>query len=56
VYAGKAAAALLRLHRAGAGPLMFWASKSTATLPPPSDQAVRETHPALARWLRRATT
>ena len=55
VYSGKAAAALLRLLRAGAGPLMFWASKSTATLPPPSDEAVRNTHPALARWLGRGT-
>jgi D-cysteine desulfhydrase len=55
VYSGKAAAALLRLHRAGTGPLVFWASKSTATLPPPSEDAVRATHPAIARWLHRAS-
>ena len=53
VYAGKAAAALLRLHREGVGPLVFWASKSTATLAPPSREALDQTHPALARWLRR---
>ena len=35
VYSAKAAAALLRLHRAGVGPLLFWASKSTARLPVP---------------------
>lgn len=54
VYSGKAAAALLRLHRAGIGPLVFWASKSTATLGPPSDQALDQAPPAIARWLRRA--
>lgn len=54
VYSGKAAAALLRLHRAGAGPLVFWASKSTATLPPPGLDALRAAHPAIGRWLRRA--
>lgn len=52
VYSAKAAAALLRLHRAGVGPLMLWASKSTATLAPPSADAVARAHPALARWLR----
>jgi hypothetical protein len=53
VYSAKAAAALLRLHRAGAGPLVFWASKSTATLAPPSRDALDRAPPALARWLRR---
>jgi D-cysteine desulfhydrase len=52
VYSGKAAAALLRLHRAGIGPLIFWASKSTATLAPPSHEALRQAPPAIARWLR----
>ena len=52
VYSGKAAAALLRLHRAGIGPLMFWASKSTATLAPPSPAALDQAPPAIARWLR----
>ena len=55
VYSGKAAAALLRLHRAGLGPLVFWASKSTATLAPPSPAALDAAPAALARWLRGAT-
>jgi D-cysteine desulfhydrase len=54
VYAGKAAAALLRLHRAGSGPLVFWASKSSATLARPADDALRNAPPAIAGWLRRA--
>jgi D-cysteine desulfhydrase len=53
VYSAKAAAALLRLHRAGTGPLVFWASKSTATLATPSRDAFDRAPPALARWLRR---
>ncbi len=51
VYSGKAAAALLRLHRAGVGPLVFWASKSSATLAPPPDLVLRNAPPAIARWL-----
>jgi hypothetical protein len=54
VYSGKAAAALLRLHRAGTGPLVFWASKSTAMLATPSLAALRGADPAITRWLRRA--
>jgi D-cysteine desulfhydrase len=54
VYSGKAAAALLRLHRAGIGPLMFWASKSTATLAPAADPALQDAPPAIGRWLRSA--
>jgi D-cysteine desulfhydrase len=53
VYSAKAAAALLRLHRAGTGPLVFWASKSTATLAPPGRDALDRAPAALARWLRR---
>lgn len=53
VYSGKAAAALLRLHRAGTGPLLFWATKSTATLAPPSRDALDRAPPAIARWWRR---
>jgi len=52
VYSGKAAAALLRLHRAGVGPLVFWASKSTATLDPPTSQMLDQAPAAIARWLR----
>lgn len=51
VYSAKAAAGLLRLHRAGAGPLVFWASKSHAVLPAPALDKLRASHPALVRWL-----
>jgi len=51
VYSGKAAAALLRLHRAGVGPLLFWASKSTAVMTPPSREALAKASPAIVRWL-----
>ena len=54
VYSGKAAAALLRLHRAGAGPLLFWASKSTATLPAPTTVEIARAPAALAHWLSEA--
>jgi hypothetical protein len=54
VYSGKAAAALLRLHRAGVGPLVFWASKSTAVLAPARDEMLQNAPPIVAAWLRRA--
>ncbi len=51
VYSAKAAAGLLRLHRSGVGPLVFWASKSRALLAPPRlDQLAHANH-ALVRWL-----
>jgi hypothetical protein len=53
VYSAKAAAALLRLHRAGIGPLVFWSSKSTAILAPPTAAALALAPPAIARWLDR---
>jgi hypothetical protein len=53
VYSGKAAAALLRLHRSGAGPLLFWASKSTATLASPDAAALDSAPRAIADWMRR---
>ena len=52
VYSAKAAAALLRLHRAGFGPLVFWSSKSAALLPPPSLDALRAAPLAIRRWLQ----
>lgn len=52
VYSGKAAAALLRLHRDGVAPLLFWATKATTVLPPPSLDALRATDRELARWMR----
>jgi len=51
VYSAKAAAALLRLQRAGHGPLMFWSSKSTAVLEPPSMAALRAAPHALQQWM-----
>jgi hypothetical protein len=54
VYSGKAAAALLRLHRAGIGPLMFWASKSTAVLAPERAGVLQNAPPSVAAWLLRA--
>lgn len=51
VYSGKAAAALLRLHREGEGPLLFWSTKSSTTLEPPPAQALERAPRALARWL-----
>jgi D-cysteine desulfhydrase len=52
VYSGKAAAALLRLHREGVGPLLFWATKSTTLLGAPSLDQLRAAPPALVEWLR----
>jgi D-cysteine desulfhydrase len=51
VYSAKAAAALLRLHRAGEGPLVFWATKSSVVLPPPTLEQVRAAPHLLRRWL-----
>jgi 1-aminocyclopropane-1-carboxylate deaminase/D-cysteine desulfhydrase-like pyridoxal-dependent ACC family enzyme len=53
VYSGKAAAALLRLHRAGIEPLLFWASKSTTVMVPPPHGALAQAPAALAGWLHR---
>ncbi|HEX5063681.1 MAG TPA: pyridoxal-phosphate dependent enzyme, partial [Kofleriaceae bacterium] len=50
VYSAKAAAALLRLHREGVGPLVFWSTKSTTQLAPPSRPAIARAPRALARW------
>lgn len=52
VYSAKAAAALLRLHREGVGPLVFWATKSTALLDAPTIDQLRAAPPALVTWLR----
>lgn len=51
VYSGKAAAALLRLHRAGEGPLLFWATKSETLLDPADSAALTAAPRALQRWL-----
>jgi len=52
VYSAKAAAALLRLHRQGVSPLVFWATKSTTTLAAPSLEELRGAPRALVDWLR----
>ncbi|MDB4960772.1 MAG: 1-aminocyclopropane-carboxylate deaminase [Myxococcales bacterium] len=52
VYSAKAAAAMLRLHREGVGPLVFWATKSTATLEPPSVDQLGGAPRPLVDWLR----
>jgi D-cysteine desulfhydrase len=51
VYSAKAAAALLRLHREGIGPLVFWSTKSSVVLAPPDQPAIQRAPRALARWL-----
>ncbi|MGE5181941.1 MAG: pyridoxal-phosphate dependent enzyme [Acidobacteriota bacterium] len=51
VYSAKAAAALLRLHRRGIGPLVFWATKSTVRMPSPPLDALRGAPRKLVRWL-----
>lgn len=53
VYSGKAAAALLRLHRDRVGPLLFWATKSEAVLPAPALDQLRGAPPKLRGWLGR---
>jgi len=52
VYSAKAAAALLRLHREGVGPLVFWATKSTTILGAPTIDQLRAAPQALVEWLR----
>ena len=52
VYSAKAAAALLRLHREGEGPLLFWATKSEAVLGSPTLDALQAAPRALVEWLR----
>ena len=53
VYSAKAAAALLRLHRRGVAPLVFWATKSSVELAPHAPEQLRVSPRALARWLAR---
>lgn len=54
-YSAKAAAALLdRARDRRAGPLLFWSTKSTAPLPPVSDEAVAAAPAPMRRWMARA--
>jgi len=52
VYSGKAAAALLRLHARGIGPLVFWATKSSAVMAAPTLDALHAAPRALVRWMQ----
>ena len=52
VYSAKAAAALLRLHREGVGPLLFWATKSETVLGSPTLDALGAAPRAMVDWLR----
>ena len=52
VYSAKAAAALLRLHGRGIGPLLFWATKATTVMAAPGVQALRAAPRPLVQWLR----
>ncbi|CAN5788373.1 D-cysteine desulfhydrase family protein [soil metagenome] len=52
VYSAKAAAALLRLHRAGVGPLLFWSTKSTTVLDTPDDAELAHANRAIRRWMQ----
>jgi D-cysteine desulfhydrase len=50
VYAGKAAAAAVELHRAGIEPLLLWASKSEVAMPAPSREQLAHGPRALVRF------
>ena len=53
-YSGKSAAAVVHRIRAGArGPLLYWATKSTAPLPEVSAAALRDAPAPMRRWLER---
>lgn len=56
VYSAKAAAALLRLHRDGVAPLLFWSTKSHALLDAPSASALRTAPHPLVTWLKGSGT
>jgi 1-aminocyclopropane-1-carboxylate deaminase/D-cysteine desulfhydrase-like pyridoxal-dependent ACC family enzyme len=51
VYSAKAMAALLRLHRRGVGPLLFWSTKSTVRLAAASAPALAHAPEQLRTWL-----
>ncbi len=53
-YSAKAAAGLIRVVRQRQGPVLFWATKSTAELPLPDEQRLHAAPAAVRRWLERA--
>ncbi len=52
-YTGKSGASLLRAAAAGDGPVLYWATKSTAPLPPVRPEAVAAAPWGMRRWLAR---
>ncbi len=56
-YGGKSFAGVLqRARRGAAGPLLYWATKSTAPLPRIDGDAPRDAPRAMTHWLERAAT
>jgi len=53
VYSAKSGAAALELAADGGGPVLFWATKSSAPLPVPSAADLARAHPHMRAWLRR---
>lgn len=54
-YSAKSAACVLARLRSGAtGPIVYWATKSTAPLPPLSPEAIADAPRAMQRWLHKA--
>jgi D-cysteine desulfhydrase len=51
VYAAKAGAAALALAPTTAGPVLFWATKSSAPLPVPTADDLARAHPHMRAWL-----
>jgi len=54
VYSAKAAAALLDLVPRTAGPMLFWATKSSSALPDATPAQIAAADPALRAWLATA--
>lgn len=53
VYSGKSGAAMLAHAAATEGPCLFWATKSTAELPTPTDDQLAALPPRMRRWLNK---
>ncbi|MEO1271817.1 MAG: pyridoxal-phosphate dependent enzyme [Myxococcota bacterium] len=53
-YSGKSAAGLVeRIRRRASGPLLYWATKSTAPLPEVSQERLERAPTQMRRWMRR---
>jgi hypothetical protein len=54
-YSAKSAACLIdRVRRSEPGPVVYWATKSTAPLPPIDPARLDAAPPRMRRWMRRA--